>query len=159
MSGGWQYSHANERNTVTVKEDVKQKFSCCSIIWTLDLLVFIKLNFLRSLTPHSHSRNKWWLTQVVIILPEKEKKTGCSCTWIYFNIYLCKNYFIRFMISYTMRRTCVPNKVRRSPKLRGARRSPGLSARSTDFRVPDTQISPAQSTFGKGKLMFARFQC
>ena len=89
----------------------------------------------------------------------ERKKTGYSCTWIYFNIYLCKNYFIRFMISYTMRRTCVPNKVRRNPKLRGARRSPGLSARSTDFRVPDTQISPAQSTFGKGKLMFARFQC
>ena len=32
LSRGWQYSHANDNKTVTAKEDVKQKFSCCDII-------------------------------------------------------------------------------------------------------------------------------
>ena len=30
-SGGWQYSLANESNTTTAKEDVKQKFSCSDV--------------------------------------------------------------------------------------------------------------------------------
>ena len=30
-------------------------------------------------------------------------------------------------------------------------------ARSTDFLVPETLISPAKITCGKGKLVFARF--
>ena len=32
LSGGWQYSHASKSNTVTAKEDVTQKFSCCNVI-------------------------------------------------------------------------------------------------------------------------------
>ena len=56
-----------------------------------------------------------------------------------------------------MKRTYVPHKVTRSPKLRGVQRSPELFARSTDSRVPETQISPAQSTCGKEKIVLARF--
>ena len=42
------------------------------------------------------------------------------------------------MTNYTMSRTCVPRKVRRSLKLRGMQRSPELFARSTDIRVPES---------------------
>ena len=31
----WQYSHTNESNSATAKEDVKQKFNSCDVIWTL----------------------------------------------------------------------------------------------------------------------------
>ena len=47
MSGGWQYSHANKSNTVTAKEDVKSFLLQCNL--STDLLVFIKLKFLRIL--------------------------------------------------------------------------------------------------------------
>ena len=46
LSGGWQYSHGNESNTVTAKEDVKPMLQCNL---NTDLLVFIKLKFLRIL--------------------------------------------------------------------------------------------------------------
>ena len=36
-----------------------------------------------------------------------------------------------------MRRTRVPRKVTRSTELRGARRSPELALRSTEFRAPE----------------------
>ena len=42
-----------------------------------------------------------------------------------------------------MRRTRVPPKVARSTKLRGAQRSPELTFRNTDFRVPEILIFPA----------------
>ena len=32
LSGEWQYSHANESNLATVKEDVKQNANCCDVI-------------------------------------------------------------------------------------------------------------------------------
>ena len=107
MSGWLQYPHANESNTVTAKEDVKQNFPCCNVIWTLISWFLSGSYFWESLTPHIHSKNKWWPAQVVIILYKKEKETGYFGTWIFFNIYLCIAYFIRFMTSYTMRRTCV----------------------------------------------------
>ena len=47
LSGGWQYSHANKSNTVTAKEDVKSFLLQCNL--STDLLVFIKLKFLRIL--------------------------------------------------------------------------------------------------------------
>ena len=61
------------------------------------------------------------------------------------------------MTNYMMTRTCVPCKVRRSPKLRGVRCFPELLARNTDSRVPETLISPAQSTCGNEKLVLAKF--
>ena len=42
-----------------------------------------------------------------------------------------------------MRRTRLPPKVARSRKLRGVQRSPELTFRSTDFRVPEILIFPA----------------
>ena len=51
-------------------------------------------------------------------------------------IIFCITYFIWFMTIYMMRRTFVPSKVRRSPKLPCGRRSPELFARSMDFHVP-----------------------
>ena len=35
LSSEWQYSHANESNSATAMDDVKQKFTCCGIIWIL----------------------------------------------------------------------------------------------------------------------------
>ena len=49
LSGGWQYSHANKSNTVTAKEDVRQKVFLLQCNVNTDLLVFIKLKFLRIL--------------------------------------------------------------------------------------------------------------
>ena len=65
LSGGWQYSHANESNTATVKD----KNCLVATNMNTDLFVFIKLKFLgisdssQSLTP-----------QVVITLSEKKKQ-------------------------------------------------------------------------------------
>ena len=78
LSGGWQYSQANKSNTVTAKEDVKQTFSCCNVIWALISWFLWRSNFYESKTSHSHSKNKWWRTQVVIILSEKEKKLDAA---------------------------------------------------------------------------------
>ena len=61
------------------------------------------------------------------------------------------------MTSYRMRRKRVPRKIRRSTKLHRVQRSPELFVRSMNFSVPKTLISPAQSTFGKEKLVFPRF--
>ena len=124
LSGGWQFSHANERNTVIAKEDIKQMFSCCNVIWTLTSWFFIKLKFLRTL-----NFSQSFQEQVV--------------TWSGCNYATCG----------------VPRKVRRSPNLRGVQRSPEPFERSTDFRVPETQISIAQSTCGKWKLVLTRFYC
>ena len=32
LPGVWQYSHVNKSKTITAKENVKQKYSCCDII-------------------------------------------------------------------------------------------------------------------------------
>ena len=122
-----------------------------------DLLVFIRLKFLRILNSSQSFQEQVMTSLSCNYTIWERKKTGYSCTWIYFNIYLCLTYFIWFIMSYTMKRTCVPRKVRRSTKLRGVQRSLELFARGTDFRVPETLISPAQSTCGKGKLVFVRF--
>ena len=106
------------------KEDIKQMFSCCNVIWALISWFFIKLKFLRTL-----KFSQSFQEQVV--------------TWSSCNYTTC----------------CVPRKVRRSPNLRGVQRSPEPFERSTDFRVPETQISIAQSTCGKWKLVLARFYC
>ena len=124
-----------------------------------DLLIFIKSTFLRILNS-SQSFQEQMMTSSscnYTIRERKKQLDGYSCTRIYFNIYLCITYFIWFMTSYTMRRTCVPRKVRRSTELRGVRRSPELFARSTDFRVPELLIFPVLSTCGKWKLVFARY--
>ena len=154
LSGGWQYSLANESNTATAKEDVKQKFSCSDVNWTLISWFLSSSTFSESSTTHSHSKMTCSSCNYTIW---ERKKTGYSCTWIYFSIYLCITYFIWFITSYRMRQTCVPCKVRRSPKLHRVRHSPRLFTRSTDFCVPETLIFPSQSTCGKGKLVFARF--
>ena len=49
LSDAWQYSHANKSNTVTAKEDVRQKVFLLQCNVNTDLLVFIKLKFLRIL--------------------------------------------------------------------------------------------------------------
>ena len=77
-------------------------FSRCS----LTCLVFHKLYL---------SWHVSWHSQVVIILSEKEKSTGYSCTWICFDIYLNISIFVT-----------------RITKLRRARRSE-LALRSADF--------------------------
>ena len=124
LPGRWQCSHAHKSNTVTAKDDVKQRFSCCDVIWTLIFRFLLSSNFWEFLIPHSHSKKHWWCAEVVFTLSEKEKKTGYSCTRIYFNIYLYIAYLIWFMASYTMRRTCIPRNVRRNTKLRDVRPSP-----------------------------------
>ena len=58
LSGGWKYWHANDSNTVTGKKDVKQKFSCCDVVWTLMFLFLSSSNFWEWLTPYSHSKNQ-----------------------------------------------------------------------------------------------------
>ena len=100
-----------------------------------DLLVFIKLKFLRILNFSQSFQEQVMTCSSCNYAIWERKKTGYSCTWIYFNIYFCITYFIWFMTSYTMRRIFGPSKVRRSPKLRGLRRSPELFARDNDFRV------------------------
>ena len=55
-----------------------------------------------------------------------------------------------------MTQAFVPRKIKSSTKLRCVQSSPERFARSTNFSVPETQIIPAQSTWSKGKLMFAR---
>ena len=102
-----------------------------------DLLVLIKLKFLRILNFSVNPRTSDDVLKLQFYYL-KIKITRYSCTWIYFNIYLCITYFIWFMTNYTMSRTCVPRKVRRSLKLRGMQRSPELFVRSTDFRVPES---------------------
>ena len=134
---GWQYSHANQSDTANPKEDVKQKFFCCDVIWTLISWFLSSSNFWESLTPHSHSKNKWSRSKVVITVSEKQKKTGNSCNLIYSNIYLCVIYFIWFTASYTMRSTCVPRKVRRLTKFCVYDVLLNFFARSTDFCVPE----------------------
>ena len=123
-----------------------------------DLLAFIKLKFLRIRNSSISFQEPVMTFHVVITLSEEGKSwTQLSCTWIYFNIYLCITDFIWFITSYTMRETSVPRKVWMSTKLRGLQRSPELSARSTEFCVPEILISIAQSTCGKGKFVLARF--
>ena len=114
-------------------------------------------NFLVSLSPYSHFKNKWWRPQVIIAISEKKDKTGYSYSWIFFSIYLCTTYFISLVTSYKMRQKCLPRKIRRSTKLRCVQHSPELFARSTNVSVLDSLIFPAKSTCGKGKLVFARF--
>ena len=72
-----------------------------------------------------------------------DRSGGYSCTWICLNIYLSIIYFIWYTARYTMTRTCVPPDVTRSTKLRGAQRSPKLTFRSMDFRVPENLIFQA----------------
>ena len=135
LSDAWQYSHANKSNTVTAKEDVRQKVFLLQCNVNTDLLVFIKLKFLRILNFSQSFQEQVMTCSSCNYTIWERKKTGYSCTWIYFNIYFCITYFIWFMTSYTMRRIFGPSKVRRSPKLRGLRRSPELFARDNDFRV------------------------
>ena len=102
LSGGWQYSHGNESNTVTAKEDVKPMLQCNL---NTDLLVFIKLKFLRILNfLHSFQEQVMMCSSCNYTIWER-KKSGYSCTWIYFSIYLCITYFFRFMTSCKVRRT------------------------------------------------------
>ena len=154
LSRGWQYSHANERKTVTAKEDLKQKFSCCDIIWTLISWFSSSSNFLESLTPQSFQEQVMTYWSCNYTIWERKKY------WIqlYLNLFQHLSLHNLFHLVHDKLQwwTCVPLKVRRSPKLRGVRRSPELFARSTDFRVPGTLISRAQSTCAKGKLLFAR---
>ena len=100
-----------------------------------DLLVFIKLKFLRILNFSQSFQEQLMTCSSCDYTIWERKKSGYSCTWIYFNIYFCITCLIWFMKSYTMRRTFVPSKVRRRPKLRGVRLSPYLFAKSTDFRL------------------------
>ena len=79
-----------------------------------DLLVFIKLKFLRIVNSSRLFQEQVMTSSSCNFIWER-KKTEYSCTWIYFNIWFCITYFIWFMTSYTMRWTCVPRKVRRSP--------------------------------------------
>ena len=135
LPGGWQYSHVNGSNTVTAKEDVKQSFLLqCNL--NANLLVFLKLKFLRNLNSLQSFEEQVMTCSSCNYTVRERKKTGYSWTWIYFNIYLCMVYFIWFMTSYTMRRTCVPCKIRRSPKLRGVRRSPEFFARAFVYQKP-----------------------
>ena len=121
LSGGWQYSHANKSNTVTAKENVKSFLLQCNL--STDLLVFIKLKFPRILNfSQSFQKQVMTCSSCKCTIWERQK-TGYSCVWIYFNIYFCITYLIWFMTSYTMKRTFVPSKVRRRPKLRGVRLS------------------------------------
>ena len=68
---------------------------------------------------------------------------GYSCTWICFNICLSIIYFIWCTASYTMKQTCLPQNIKRSTKLRGAKRSPELTFRSMEFHIPENLIFPA----------------
>ena len=68
---------------------------------------------------------------------------GYSCTWICFNIYLSKIYFIWCTERYTLKRIHVTLKVKRSTKLWGAQRSSELAFRSMGFCVPEDLILPA----------------
>ena len=92
-------------------------------------------------------------SQVVIILLENKKKLDTAVPE-FISIFIYLFHLIHDKLH--NERTCVPRKVRRSPKLPGVRRSPEPFARSADVRVPETLISPAQSTCGKGELVFAR---
>ena len=55
-----------------------------------------------------------------------------------------------------MRRTRVPPNVTGSTKLRGAQRSPKLSFRSTDFRVPENLIFPALVILSLDLILFEK---
>ena len=84
-----------------------------------DLLVFIKLKFLRILNSSQSFQEQVMTCSSCNYNIWERKKTGYSCAWIYFNIYSCLTFLIWFMTSYTMRRTFVPSKVSKRPKLRG----------------------------------------
>ena len=84
-----------------------------------DLLVFIKLKFLRILNFSQSFQDQVMTCSSCNYTIWERKKTGYSHAWIYFNNYFCITYLIWFMTSYTMRRTFVPSKVSKRPKLRG----------------------------------------
>ena len=63
----------------------------------------------------------------------------------------CITFFIWFMTIYMMRRTFVPSRIRRSPKLHGVRRSPDLFAMITDV---NTNVLGGIYSMGR-KLQFA----
>ena len=116
--------------------------------------VFIKLKFLGILNS-SQSFEEQVMTCSNCIYTIWEKKLDAALREfisIFIFIYLS---FTRFMTSYTMRRTCVPRKVRRSPKLRGLWRSPELFYE--EYGLSYTRNSPTESTCGNGKLLFASF--
>ena len=81
-------------------------------------------------------------------LPFSEKPCPCRTFqnkhWLHLPIhYLSITYFISCTTSYTMRRTGVPFKATRSPKLRGAQHSPELGLRSKEFCALENLIFPA----------------
>ena len=101
-----------------------------------DLLVFIKLKFLRILNfSQSFQEQVMTCSSCNYNIWERKKLDTAAPEFISIFIF-CITYFIWFMTSYTVRRTFVPSKVRRSPKSRGVRCSPKLFVRSTDFRIP-----------------------
>ena len=134
LSGGWQYSHANKSNTVTAKEDVKSFLLQCNL--STDLLVFIKLKFLRILNSSQSFQEQVMTCSSCNYNIWERKKTGYSCAWIYFNIYFCITYLIWFMTSYTMRRTFLSIKVRRRPNLRVVRTFSLTFCKEHGLRVP-----------------------
>ena len=93
LSDAWQYLHANKSNTVTAKEDVRQKVFLLQCNVNTDLLVFIKLKFLRILNFSQSFQEQVMTCSSCNYNIWERKKTGYSCTWIYFNIYFLHNPF------------------------------------------------------------------
>ena len=101
-----------------------------------DLLVFIKLKFLRILNFSQSFQEQVMTCSSCNYTIWERKKTGYSCAWIYFNIYFCITYLIWFMTSYTMRGTFLPIKVRRRPNLRVVRTVSLTFCKEHGLRVP-----------------------
>ena len=84
----------NEGSTTAAKEGVKKVFyinlqhDLNIIFWFLS-----SVNFLRILN-YSQSFQEQVMIFSSVIIPSEKKNTECSCTWIYFNIFLSIIYFI-----------------------------------------------------------------
>ena len=73
--GGSTHMSTHESNTETAREDVKQKFSCCDVMWTLSL-GFYQPQIYKN--PHSHSSDDVIKLQLHYLREKKKLDTAVS---------------------------------------------------------------------------------